>query len=486
MDFEQKIRQFIKKQNMLFKGAGIVVGLSGGADSVALLETLCNVREEFSLRLAAVHVHHGIRPDADRDVEFCRLLCAQKQIPFFAEYADVPNIAKAQGLTEEEAGRQVRYTYFEEHRKRLGFDMIAVAHHQNDQAETVLFQLFRGSGLRGLAGIPAKRENIIRPLMAVSREEIESYLKEKKLSYVTDSTNTEDVYARNKIRHHILPAAEDISVGAVEHMNQTALQLKEILDYMEQETRTFLEVNGAWDGNVYEVSLKALKAVHAALQKMIVLEATERVLHSRKDITERHVQSILSLFEKDGEKTVHLPRGCCVIKRYDRLLFTPASVSEMMTQSGHASAFDCEKEIQSGQTAFKELIIEPDRIYTLPDGTILQTRLFSVNNSGNNLENIPKSDCIKWFDYDKIKGVLSLRNRKQGDYITVRDDGARKSLQDYFVNEKIPKSERDNIKVLADGQHIVWVPGMRISAYYKVTKETKQILEVHIGGKANG
>ena len=130
----------------------------------------------------------------------------------------------------------------------------------------------------------------------------------------------------------------------------------------------------------------------------------------------------------------------------------------------------------------EEFLIEPDRIYTLSDGTVVETRLLNENN----LENIPKSDCIKWFDYDKIKGVLSLRTRRQGDYLMVREDGARKSLQDYFVNEKIPKSERDTLKILADGQHILWVPGRRISAYYKVTKETKQILEVHIGGRANG
>ncbi len=513
MDFEQKIEKFIKKQNMAPKGTGIVIGLSGGADSVALLEVLCSIRETFSWKLAAVHVHHGIRLEADRDVEFCRQLCAQKQIPFWVEYADVPMIAKTRGMTVEEAGRQVRYASFETYRNRLGFDVIAVAHHQNDQAETVLFQLFRGSGLKGLAGIPVVRGNIIRPLMAVSRQEIEAYLSEKKLSYVIDSTNAEDVYARNKIRHYILPVAEEICTGTVEHINRTGMQLREVWDYMTQETQAFLGVHGGWDGSIYTISLKQIRMVHIALQKMIVLEALECVLHSRKDITERHVQSVLSLLEKEGEKVVDLPKGCKVMKDYERLLFVLPADNRQQADPESALALTADRDLPTETESIKvstvysglesesavvpkehsedntiddSFTVEPDRIYRLPEGTILRTRLFDCDNFPNKLENIPKSDCIKWFDYDKIKGVLSFRNRRQGDYLTVREDGARKSLQDYFVNEKIPKRERDNIKVLADGQHIVWVPGKRISAFYKITKDTKQILEVQIGGKGNG
>ncbi len=468
MDFEQKIRQFIKKQHMIDEGAGIVIGLSGGADSVALLEVLCSFREEMSLRLAAVHVHHGIRDEAELDVEFCRKLCEEKQVTFFTEYAKVPELARQQGLTVEEAGRQVRYKQFEICRERLGFDVVAVAHHQNDQAETMLFQLFRGSGLRGLTGIPFKRDNIIRPLLAVSREEIEAYIKARSLNYVTDSTNAEDAYARNKIRHHILPVAEEITSGAVEHMNRTGMQLKGILQYMEEQVAVFLESHAVWQEGTCEVSAKALLEAHTALQSMIVLEAASCVFGSRKDITEKHVESILQLLEKDGEKRICLPGGARVVKNYDVLLFTKSRAKQMLNSEKMPNP--------------AEIILEPGQTYTLPDGRVVKTRIFSANN----LQNIPKGNCIKWFDCDKIIGVVSLRTRRQGDYLTVRDDGARKSLQDYFVNEKIPKSERNTILVLAEGQHILWVPGKRISAYYKVTKETKQILEVHIGGKENG
>ena len=463
MKLEQKTRQFIKKFHMLPIGSGVVIGLSGGADSVALLEVLCSLREELQLTLAAVHVHHGIRSEAQEDADFCKKICFEKNVKFFCEYADVPGMAEEQGLTEEEAGRKARYQIFEEYRQKLQMDVIAVAHHQNDQAETMLFQLFRGSGLRGLSGIQPKRDNVIRPLLCVSRAEIEQYLRDRNQKYVTDATNASDAYSRNKIRHHILPVAEEISFGAAEHMSQTAGQLREVLDYMEQQAVDFLDAHADNDGKELRLSVEAMMGAHIALQKMIVTEAIAQAFKSRKDITGKHVESILALLNKEGEKVIHVANGCTVAKSYNHLIFKPGAGNEE-------------------SPPFVKLQIEPNQIYFLPDGTIIETKLISCNN----LENIPKNDCIKWFDYDKIMEALFLRNREKGDFLTIRDDGARKSLQDYLVNEKVPKGERDRFLVLADGQHIVWVLGKRISAHYKVTEHTKKILEVHIGGENCG
>ena len=474
MKLEQKTWQFIEKFHMLQAGAGVVVGLSGGADSVALLEVLCELRASRNLRIAAVHVHHGIRTEAQEDADFCKKLCSQKKVDFFLEYVDVPELAKSQGLSLEEAGRKARYSLFEQYRKKLAMDVVAVAHHQNDQAETMLFQLFRGSGLRGISGMAPKNETIIRPLLAVTRAEIEAFLEEKNLPYVTDATNNSDDYARNKLRHHVLPVAEELCPGAVSRMSQTASQLKEILEFMEIQVTEFLDKYAVqvWEKNSsqeespkasLQISVEALQAVHPALQKMIVAEAIVRVFESRKDITEKHMEGVLALLSKEGEKTLHLPKGGQVTKSYRHIIFR-------------------RRENANTEQSFEKLVIEPNRIYLLPDGTILETELFSAGN----LENIPKNNCTKWFDYDKIKDILLLRNREQGDYLTIRDDGARKSLQDYLVNEKVPKAERDKLLVLAEGSHIVWVLGKRISAYYKVTEHTKKILQIHIGGKNHG
>ena len=475
MKFEQKTKRFIEKQHMLFPKAGVLIGLSGGADSVALLEVLCALRECWNLRIVALHVHHGIRPEAQEDADFCRALCEEKQVEFYCEYADVPNLAQEMKLTLEEAGRKVRYELFEQYRQQLRLDAVAVAHHQNDQAETMLFQLFRGSGLRGMAGIPVKRSYIIRPLLGVNRKEIEVYLRDKQRGYVTDSTNLTDIYTRNKIRRHILPMAEEVSCGAVANMNRAGAQLREVLDYMEQEAKAFLVSHS----NLAEVDVQAmppaegpykvlilhtepLKKAHPALQKMIIMIAIEQAFRSRKDITEKHVEAIFELLEKDGEKVVHLPQGGLVIKRYDKLVFEKQT-KEMAQEDG----------------GFHAMEIYPDSTYVLPDGRMLKTKLIFRDK----IENIPKSDCNKWFDYDKIIGSLILRNREKGDFLTISDNGAKKTLKDYLVNEKVPRGERDKLLVLADGQHIVWVPGMRISAYYKVTEQTEKILQVYIGGK---
>ena len=465
MRLEKKTRQYIEKFDLLPMGSGVVIGLSGGADSVALLEVLCSLQQERGLRLAAVHVHHGIRRNAQEDVEFCRELCMEKKVDFFCEYIDVPQMARAQGISEEEAGRNARYHIFEEYRGKLQMDIIAVAHHQNDQAETILFQLFRGSGLRGMSGMQPKRGNIIRPLLGVSRKEIEEYLRDKQRTYVTDETNACDQYSRNKIRHYVLPVAEEISFGAVGHMSQTAGQLREILEYMEQQAATFLDIHGEYSDGEWKLSVNALQQEHIALQKMIVTEALARSFKSRKDITEKHIGHILELLDKEGEKIIRLPNGGVVVKQYSQLIFKQIIEANERDFDG-----------------FCEIKIEPDHTYLLETGMILKTKLLFENN----LENVPKNDCIKWFDYDKIIGTLSLRTREQGDFLVIRDDGARKSLQDYLVNEKVPKSERDKQLLLADGSHILWVIGKRISAHYKVTKDTKRILEVYIGGKNCG
>lgn len=460
MRLEEKTKAFIRQHQLFERGAGIIIGFSGGADSVALLNILYELAQAMELRLAAVHVHHGIRQEAEEDAIFCEKMCRERQIPFYCKYVNVPKMAEKLHLTEEEAGRKARYDTFEAYRISLGMDHIAVAHHQNDQAETMLFQLFRGSGLRGLAGIPVKRGTVIRPLLGVTRVEIEAYLEQRGLAYVTDKTNESDVYTRNKIRHHIIPQAEQITSGAVGHMGQASEQLREVLDYMTLQARAFLDKHGAYKKGEFVLTLTEFEQQHIALQKMIVMEGVLLLAGSRKDITQRHIASILHLAGKEGEKRVHLPGEMVVVKSYDKLVFRRKA---QIPESGVSDAVK----------------VEPNAVYTLPDGRVLETKLLE----GENLENIPENDCTKWFDYDKITGTLFLRNREQGDYLTIRDDGARKSLKEYLINEKIPREARDTLLVLAEGKHIVWVLEKRMSAYYKITAHTQKILQVHIGGE---
>ena len=233
----QKIKAYVKKQNMLRKGDRIVVGVSGGADSVCLFHVLLELKEEFALELAVVHVNHGIREEAYNDEAYVEKLCAGHAIAFYPFRVDVPQLARKEHLSEEEAGRQVRYRAFAQVLEQVyGNDgKIAVAHTQNDRAETVLCHLFRGTGLTGLSGIAPVREQIIRPLLCVRREGVEKYLTERGSAFWQDATNDTDVYTRNRIRHHILPYAEaEICREPVRHINQAAEQIYEALDYLNQ------------------------------------------------------------------------------------------------------------------------------------------------------------------------------------------------------------------------------------------------------------
>ena len=461
MDFRQKIKTFTQKYDLLRPGMGVLVGLSGGADSVALLEALCGLREELDLKLAAVHVHHGIRETAEHDAVFCKMLCKQKGVDFVCEKIDVPALASEKGLSVEEAGREARYEIFERIRKEKNLDVIAVAHHKNDQAETMLFQLFRGSGLRGLSGIPFKRDAIIRPLMDASREEVEAFIESEGLLYMLDSTNASDDYSRNKIRHHVVPQAEEIAASAVENMSRAALLLREVEDYMKAQSDAFMAEHAECLDGQTVISVKALEQCHIALQKAVIMIAISQTIKSRRDLTEKHVESVLSLIEKDGEKAVSLPQGYIARKQYDKLILAKEETP----------GEDAEGAPKSQSVVLGEKVL-------FSDGTWLEATLLEEYD----LNNIPSGDSMKWFDYDKIEHTLCVRTRQQGDFLTIDEHSNKKSLQDYLVNEKVPKSSRDQCLLLADGNHIMWVLGKRISTHYKVSPNTTRILQIHIGG----
>ena len=260
MSLKEKVLSYIRTHNMLAPGQRVVAGLSGGADSVCLLSLLADLREEYSLELRAVHVHHGLRgEEADRDAAFSRELCRSLGVPFSLAFVNVKEEAGKRRISEEEAGRILRYQVFEREAGRWEQELrrektaepagsqpesvkIAVAHHGDDSAETILYQLFRGSGLKGLSGIPPARGNIIRPLLCAERREIIAYLEEKGLPFVTDSTNLENDYARNKIRNQILPmAVQEINQGAADHIRRAGELIGEADRFFEERAERMLE-----------------------------------------------------------------------------------------------------------------------------------------------------------------------------------------------------------------------------------------------------
>ena len=289
---KQKVRQTIKEHHMLQPGDPVIIALSGGADSVCLLSLLADMREEFGLKLRSLHVHHGLRgEEADRDAAFSQKISEAFHVPCHMIKADVKQYASENGLSEEEAGRLIRYQALEETGKNWEKETkrpvkIAVAHHSRDQAETILLNLFRGSGLGGLKGIPYVRENIIRPLLDAEKEEILAYLEEKEISWVNDSSNDTDHYARNRIRSHILPAVkEEITTGAEAGIRRAGYLAGMADAYLKKQAKEWIREQVTLLDDHCMIPEEPFKQADPVIQLYSIMELLKQYAGSAKDLT---------------------------------------------------------------------------------------------------------------------------------------------------------------------------------------------------------
>lgn len=467
-EFENKIIEYMKAYSMLdfesieSKASGVVLGVSGGADSVALLSFFVSLRNSVApkLLLKVVHVNHMIRgEEADSDQEFVEELCKRLNVHYKVYREDIPAMAKKLDMTEEEAGRNYRYKAFIECALELEMEYkckcrIAVAHNKDDLAETVLYNLIRGSSLLGLAGIKPVRDMIIRPLLDTSRAELEEYLKELGQDYVTDSTNLETEYTRNKIRHLVMPELKKMNSAAVQHIADVARDALELgndigdrllcaHDKEEREPSGVYEYPDGRKQDIYEreeISIAQLRnETHLAAGEMI-LGAIESVCGRRKDITREHLREVYELSEKESGKSVDLPYGMIAERVYDRIVIRMRTV---LNEKG--SSDEVEGRIVISHIPYSETL------------------------------EISKKEYTKMIDCGKIKSTLVLRKPLPDDYIVISKDGGKKKLSRYFTAEKIERELRQAVPVVADGNEIVWVVGMRLSERYKIDSETQTV-----------
>lgn len=446
MGTEEKVFSCIEKYQMIPEGSHVIMGLSGGADSVCLLKLLKEYKKQQKFQLYAVHVNHHIRgEEAVRDEEFSKAVCQKLEVPFTVFHYDVPKLAGEEKLSLEEAGRNVRREAFEKVKKSIkmqGKKIIALAHHENDNAETVLHNLMRGSGAAGLGGIrpvSGEKDSYIRPLLFVKRAEIEKYLKGQGISWVTDSTNEETEYTRNKIRHQIIPVMEEINPQAVTCIGRAAENMWKIEEYLQEQTDILYGRYVKETEDTFCIA-KECFSEKEIMQSYLIMRVLERASKGKKNITAAHIEAVRGLFKGRTGASVSLAWGLTAVQVYGDV---------------HIQR---KKEKENG-------------IYTL------KWEVFPYEK-----QQIPEKTYTKWFDYDKIKSSLKIRHREPGDFFTVTETGGRKKLKDYFIDCKIPREERDRIPLLADGSHILWILGYRISQYYKVTSQTKTVLKVHVKG----
>ncbi len=468
--FTDKILNFIQKNRMLPEGSKVVVGFSGGADSTALLSVLSDLKGLLKISLYAIHINHGIRGEAEEDEEFCRKFCEERGIAFKSVKRNIPEMAKTQGLTEEEAGRIARYEAFADYLSEVGADLIAVAHHRNDVAETVLLNLTRGSGLKGMGGIRPVRDNVIRPLLAVTREEIEEYLRARDISFCTDKTNLENEHTRNYLRNEIIPAlTENVNKRTVEHIAAAAASF----DRAEEFVRSFAESSFTQKAHLEEgkvsIPVDAILSEKEIIRETIVLLAFEALVPGRKDIGAVHVDAVLSLLkDSNGEASADLPYGLKAIRCYNTL---------------EIGFFEHRKNEFEVMTPY--LAEGKETLVMIPGLGRAKMSVFPYDKD----KQVPTETYTKWLDYGRIKEAL-FRTRRPGDEIAIDQGGGicKKSLNKFMTDVKIPKGRRDELYILADGSEVLWVPGYHINAGYKVSETTGTILEINIinGGISNG
>jgi tRNA(Ile)-lysidine synthase len=467
------VRETISVHRMFSRGDSVLVAVSGGPDSVALAHVLLTLSVEYSLRPAIAHLNHCLRgSDSDRDAEFVIALARQLGVPVYAERKDVLAFQRNRRLSLEEAGRKIRYDFFDAVSTKYGFNKIALGHHSDDNAELMLINLLRGSGLLGLSGIaPVREGKIIRPLIHLRRSEIINYLVEKKLPYVTDASNTDPAFIRNKIRHHLIP---ELQTAYNPRIIETLNRLGEILGAEDR-----------WFDNTLEpileqcVSFRADQKIGLALPAFIQLpKAVKRrvirkaILWVKKDlrrITLLHVDAILHLIDKGRVAgRLNLPDGVLVARNTDEL--TIVKIDKIRKRQ------DC-RILQTASLDYQYTIAAA--------GTILIKEAdVSITLCEIDADDVPDfkgtGAHIAFFDLDRLLFPLLVRNLRPGDRFSPLGINGTQKVKKYFINHKIPGAQRRKCPLLLSGGNIIWIAGHRIDNAVKLNRQTRRVLKAEL------
>lgn len=457
-----KVLETIEKYNMLSKGGNVVAGLSGGADSSAMVHILAALRDKFDIKITAVHINHGIRGDeAYRDEEISRKFCEGLGIDFLVYHCDIPAEAKKRGMGEEETGRLVRYEKFRETAEKLGSAKIAVAHNTNDMAETLLMHLCRGAGLNGLAGIKPVNNGIIRPLLFCTRAEIEHYCDTNNIAYCTDSTNLKTDYTRNKVRRILLPWLEsEINTSAGANIASTAVLLREDENYLEElaeEKYAEYVLRSEADRVELKDSLSAEKPV---MRKRILRIALKTCRANLKDYSRKHIEGTDDILMGETGRKIDLPGGICAEKGYGCIKIIRKSESK------------------AGKLKDMCYVLNINEEKYIPE---IGKRILLSLNDEKKFSNDTKV-YTKKADYDKINSEpIEIRTRRAGDRINIGKGS--KKLKDYMIDEKIPSEKRNSIPLLACGGRVIAIGG-RLGMDFYITEKTKNILYIYMWEEA--
>jgi len=447
----RKVERFMRENRMTAPGDSLIVGVSGGADSVCLLYILWSLRRKLGIELTACHVVHGIRgEEAERDAAYTAEICEKFGVPLRVERRDVPYLAAQMNMTLEEAGRYVRREIFSQLMKETGAQKTALAHHMDDLAETVFMNAARGTGIKGLASLRPVRGSYIRPLLCVDRSEIEDCLMRAGLSYCTDSTNLDTEITRNAVRRVLLPKTEElVNKKAGLHLAMLSGEAAEVSDFLESECEIRRRKYVKSEEDAAVISETILAEPHL-MQSLIIKSSLCELAGTEKDFTRGHVEDILRLFANETGRRIDLPYCLLAVRKTGGVRI-------------------CRRVKQAGEVPRGETVLVPG-IFALENG-VLNVEILECDGAV-----IPQNMYTKTFDYDKIEDTLKLRTRLPGDFIVINPDGRRKSFSNYLTDMKVDKELRDRIPLVTRGSEILWAIGMRSGESCRTDEKTTRAL----------
>lgn len=483
MDLLQRVEQFVYYHHLFGSGARLVAAVSGGPDSVALLHLLCRMRRRWQLQLHVAHIHHGLRPQADSDAAFVARLADDVGVPSTIVKVDVRRERRG-GESTQQAARRLRLGALRTVAVQVGADGIALGHHADDQAETVLLRLLRGTSTTGLGGMRPKRGPFIRPLLEIFRAEIEAYCRTNELDVLHDASNMSDAYARNRVRLHLLPQlAAEYNSNIVRRLAQTARLLQaddDVLDQLASQHYKEALVDTDHDDGAratIRLSVEIVGGLPYALRRRVVRQALKAIGVDLRLITFDHTDAVVRLVDDASDfGKITLP-GRHTVERKGGVLFfhRPSYGGETDPVTTMHGASPTVVLVRPALKAARRLHI-PGRT---PVGSelVFETTFVPPQAFG---EGGRTSLAEAWFDYTALVPPLTVRHRRDGDRMRPLGLGGTKKLQDLFVDEKVPRYVRDNVALVADARGIVWVPGLRMDERVAVRPHTERVLHVQI------
>ena len=453
----EKVLSTINKHNLISDGDKIVIGLSGGPDSVCLLHILNRLKEKLDIELYVAHLNHQIRGiEAQKDALYVSTICEEMGITYFLKSIDVPKYCKDNGLSIEEGARKLRYEMFNEIKQKTKSNKIAIGHNLNDQAETVLMRIMRGTGLQGLRGIEYARENgIIRPLLDIERKDIEEYCELHNLNPRIDESNLENIYTRNKIRLELIPYMKDnFNPNLIESIVRMSNNLRSDSDYIEAHAESEFKNICKISSDSAEININNFKKLHNAIKVRVLRKGIKAILGDTNFIDQKHIDDVIELeSESKINKMLTLPRGIFVYRRKNSIILTTTEIIEEEIEFSYSIP-------SNGFVKIKEI------------NTIIETQTMTIDRYKSG-----KVDKMsRGFDFNKIKGGIVVRNRQQGDKIKLV--GGSKKINDLFIDLKIPREDRCKIPVIVDDEGILQVGEYKSSENYKIDENTKEVLKV--------